>query len=69
MNPRQAALHGDQKIQKMYGREGCRKEGKNEEEALWALCVCVHACLIAPAHMWPQVDSAPCPLPCASILT
>ena len=42
MNPRIAALHGDQKIQKMHGREGCRIEGKNEkEEALWAVSVCV----------------------------
>ena len=45
MNPRIAALHDDQKIQKMYGREGCRKEGKNEkEEALWAVNVCECVC-------------------------
>ena len=31
MNPRLDALHSDQKIQKTYGREGYRREGKNEE--------------------------------------
>ena len=54
MNPRLDALHSDQKIQKTYGREGYRREGKNEEaEAPWAVFVHVYLHLSAPAHMWP----------------
>ena len=45
------------------------KKAKVKINRLYGLCVCVHVCLSAPAHTWPQVDSTPCPLPCASILT